>query len=45
MEYQKSNIQLTKNLCTEYADKRFDFEAVEERSKHFAEVAVRIWKF
>ena len=44
-EYQKSNIQLTKNLCTEYAEKSFNFEAVEERCKRFAELAVEIWAF
>ncbi len=34
-EYEKSNIPLTKNICIDYADRRFDFGAVEERSESF----------
>lgn len=44
-EYKKSNIQLTKNICTEYAQKRFDFDAVQERCKQFSNIAVQIWSF
>jgi uncharacterized protein with ParB-like and HNH nuclease domain len=44
-EYQKSNLKLTKNLCTEYSDKPFDFNAVDERSERLAGVAVRMWSF
>lgn len=44
-EYAKSNIQLTRNLCTEYAEKHFDFGAVEERCEHFSDIAVEIWNF
>ena len=44
-EYKKSNIQLTKNLCSEFQDKKFDFSAVEARSSEIADMAVEIWKF
>jgi hypothetical protein len=44
-EYDKSNIQLTKNLCSEFNGKKFDFSAVEDRSSEVADMAVEIWKF
>lgn len=41
MAYQKSAIQMTSILPTEYPD--FRFEAVERRSKQFAEMAPKLW--
>ncbi len=40
-EYAKSNIRLTKDLLTY---RQFKFNAVEDRSKKFAESAAKIWK-
>ena len=45
IEYGKSNITLTKLLHEKYNNKQFGFDSVEDRSKHFAEVAVGVWNF
>ena len=43
-EYAKSNIQMTKDICTEFNDKDFTFEIVSKRSKDIAQKAVEIWR-
>ncbi|MDP8299185.1 MAG: DUF262 domain-containing HNH endonuclease family protein [Candidatus Tantalella remota] len=40
-EYTKSNIQLTQDLVTNYSI--FKFKQVEERSREFAKIAIKIW--
>lgn len=40
-EYKKSNIQLTQRIASEFS--RFRFKQVEQRSKDYAELAVKIW--
>jgi uncharacterized protein with ParB-like and HNH nuclease domain len=40
-EYKKSNIQLTQRIASEFS--RFRFKQVEQRSRDFAEIAVKIW--